>query len=69
MGEMMCSRMCSWCGEMNSVWRKWCLNCGHAAHLPRMDCECPRCGGLGEEGPLPESICDDGSIAIYREDE
>ena len=34
---------CSWCHELNPVGERWCASCGHAAHRPRLACDCGRC--------------------------
>jgi Zn finger protein HypA/HybF involved in hydrogenase expression len=30
---------------MNVSTEQWCRSCGHAAHLSRVVCDCPRCSG------------------------
>ena len=37
------SASCSWCRTMNRETTSWCRHCGHAAHKPRMLCDCPQC--------------------------
>jgi hypothetical protein len=37
---------CSWCHTLNEQTSLWCQKCGHAAHLARSDCNCPKCLGL-----------------------
>jgi hypothetical protein len=34
---------------MNDSAERWCRSCGHAAHLSRMACDCPRCSGQHPE--------------------
>jgi hypothetical protein len=36
-------RTCSWCHAANASTVRWCATCGHAAHLPRLQCDCPQC--------------------------
>ncbi len=40
---MLISRSCSWCDRMNFATTQFCENCGHSAHLARLDCDCNRC--------------------------
>lgn len=40
---MITSRSCSWCHTSNPSTVEQCANCGHDAHMPRMDCRCGRC--------------------------
>lgn len=41
---------CSWCRHMNRDTVRWCENCGHAAHTPRLKCDCDHCRLRMEEG-------------------
>ena len=34
---------CSWCRAMNRETERWCRACGHAAHRPRLACDCLQC--------------------------
>lgn len=36
---------CSWCDTLNPLTRRWCQQCGHAAHLARAYCDCASCRG------------------------
>lgn len=47
---MVVSGSCSWCHHSNPGSERWCANCGHEAHAPRMECRCPRCS---PDGPDP----------------
>ena len=40
---MLISRSCSWCHRMNFATTRFCENCGHSAHLARLNCACNRC--------------------------
>lgn len=40
---MLTSRSCSWCDAMNLATARTCSECGHDAHVCRLDCTCPRC--------------------------
>lgn len=43
------SRSCAWCHVPNDIIpfaRNWCAACGHAADLPRIACDCPKCRSL-----------------------
>ena len=41
----MSASSCNWCHEIVDFSDHFCSTCNHAAHLPRMDCDCNRCGG------------------------
>jgi hypothetical protein len=34
---------CSWCHTSNPTTEHFCRQCGHAAHLPRLFCDCAAC--------------------------
>jgi hypothetical protein len=40
---------CSWCHEHNPIGVDFCASCGHRSERPRMDCDCPQCGGPRDE--------------------
>ncbi len=40
---MRTSGSCSWCHAINPTTQRFCKDCGHEAHVPRMRCRCPRC--------------------------
>lgn len=37
------SASCSWCHASNPARERFCGECGHEAHVARMDCACPKC--------------------------
>jgi hypothetical protein len=41
--EMRVEHSCSWCHAMNPTTRRYCRECGHEAHVARMECRCPKC--------------------------
>ena len=49
MGEMADTakiwRSCSWCHAHNPAGSYFCAACGHAAHRPRVECDCAACTG------------------------
>jgi hypothetical protein len=50
---MSISRSCSWCHTMNPAAERYCVECGHEAHVCRLDCNCSRClcGRAGNHAP------------------
>ncbi|MCE9560858.1 MAG: hypothetical protein K8U57_02275 [Planctomycetes bacterium] len=40
---MLTSTSCSWCHNQNPTSANTCSECGHDAHVARLDCTCPRC--------------------------
>lgn len=40
---MITATMCGWCHEMVPASLSSCPNCGHDAHVSRLECGCPRC--------------------------
>lgn len=43
---MIRSHSCSWCRAFNREGVRWCASCRHAAHKPRMWCDCPACQSM-----------------------
>jgi hypothetical protein len=48
-------RTCSWCHRLNIIdpvaeQRRYCPDCGHRADVPRLECDCSRCGAGREPG-------------------
>lgn len=43
---------CSFCHAMNAIETRFCAECGHEAHVARMDCQCPQCA---RPDPMPHA--------------
>ncbi len=63
------SSSCGWCHESNPTEVRYCHNCGHEAHQPRMHCACGRCLAQGAATLFPTDVADLLSRVNYTEEE
>jgi hypothetical protein len=54
-------RSCGWCHALNPATERYCKDCGHEAHVSRMECRCPRCTRV------PEPIAEQDVEAVLAE--
>jgi hypothetical protein len=55
---------CSWCHAWNPATERYCQECGHEAHVPRMCCRCPRCS---RAGPADDGHDDTNTVTTVGE--
>jgi hypothetical protein len=44
---------CVWCGAINALGTRFCLQCGHVPDVPKMLCNCAQCREAEERGETP----------------
>jgi hypothetical protein len=64
---MRTSRSCSWCHAINPTTQRFCKDCSHEAHVPRMDCRCSRCAPRGQGGVVGIATAAEVVLAELRE--